>query len=276
MGMQIQASTRTLLWVSALMMSLIAAPNWAAPINCGNRPINLAFMPFGILYDEQNGQGRGIDKDLVDEIVQRTGCQLTTQTVPRSRIQIDMEVGALDMTLSTLQTRERNHFAWFVPYIRSKNYAIIRADIARTVLNSSDFSASRPLQFGVIRGFKHGDALDQWLEPLYLAQRVQESTTYEILFEKLKLGRIDGLFAYPFVYKKFIQAFSLSDEITIQDWMPHDKGNLGNIALSKSRFSETDAIRWQTLIQEMRTDGTLKRIFTHYLPVEEAEQLLDF
>lgn len=257
---------------------LSLSPVWAAagPVDCGLRPISLAYFEFGYQYYEQDGQGHGIDKDLVDELAQRTGCQFSTQVLPRARVWAELASGRLDMSVAGIQNPERDRFAWFAPYERAKNYAVLRLATAATVHQRTDFLAQNALQFGVVRGFKHGDELDQWLEPLRQAQRVQESASVNQLVEQLKLKHIDGLFAQPAVYRKLLLDHQMEDEVTLQDWAPQDKGVIGSLILSKSRFSTVEAARWQALMRELKRDGTLARIFRRYVSAEEVRKMLDF
>lgn len=262
--------------VLGLLVSL--SPAWAAagPVDCGSRPIRLAYFEFGYQYYEQDGQGHGIDKDLVDELARRSGCQFSTQVLPRARVWADLATGELDMSVAGIQNPERDHFAWFAPYERIKNYAVLRLASAASVRQRTDFLAQANLQFGVVRGFRHGDELDQWLEPLRQAQRVQESASVNMLLEKLKLGRIDGLFAQPVVYHKLLHDQQMEGEVVLQDWAPDDKGVIGSLILAKSRFSQVEAVRWQALVRGLHRDGTLARIFRRYVSAEDARRMLDF
>jgi polar amino acid transport system substrate-binding protein len=254
------------------------SPVWAAagPVDCGQRPISLAYFEFGYQYYEKDGQGHGIDKDLVDELAKRTGCQFSTQSMPRARVWAELASGSLDMSVAGIQNAERDRFAWFAPYERSKNYVVLRLTTVASVHQWADFSAQNALQFGVVRGFKHGDELDQWLDPLRQTQRVQESASVSQLFEKLKHKHIDGLFAQPVVYRKLLQDHQMEDEVALQDWAPQDKGVVGSLILAKSRFSRGEAARWQALMQELKRDGTLARIFRRYVSAEEVSKMLDF
>lgn len=259
------------LLVIALPWVLSAA--CAVPIECGGKPIRLAFYDYGLLYFDQ---GRGIDKDVVDELVKRSGCQFELQVMTRARIWADLASGDLDMSVSGIQNSERDRFAWFAHYLTMKNYALVHKDVAVSVRRAEDFIANPALQFGVVRAFRHGARQDQWLEPLRAANRVQESPSVEPIFRKLKDHRIDAMFSQPPVYRKYLQDYAMQDVVDIQDWTPAEKGVPHGLILAKSRFTEGQFAQWQKLVQEMRTDGTLRRIYHRYLPADEVRQLLDF
>jgi len=132
------------------------------------------------------------------------------------------------------------------------------------------------LVFGVVRSFNHGEELERWLGQMRLEKRVEESANIEILFNKLMLGRVDAIFAPPVVYRKFLKELNMQNDVMIQDWAPSDKGIVASLVLAKNRFSQADAKDWERLIMEMRSDGTFKEIFSHYLSQSDANWMADF
>ncbi len=269
---RIHPSLNRLFPVLGLLVAFHAGWLGAAPLNCGSPPIRLAFYEYGFFYDK----GKGIDKDIVDELIRRSGCRFDTQVMTRARIWAELAEGNLDMSVSGIQNAERDRFAWFAPYLSMKNHVVLHVGAAATVRRSEDFLANSALQFGVVRAFKHGVEQDQWLEQLRSRQRVQESPNAETVFRKIKERRVDAMFSQPPVYRKFIEELDLHKEVAIQDWTPAEKGVPHGLILAKSRFSATDAEQWRALLGEMRADGALKRIFSRYLPAGEVQRMLEF
>lgn len=248
----------------------------AAAINCGDKPIRLAFYEFGSFYYLDKQQARGIDKDVADELMKRSGCRFDVQVLVRARIWADLASGDLDMSVSGIQTPERDKFAWFAHYLSMKNYAVVRTEVASQAQTAASFMQQPRWQFGVVRAFKHGVEQDNWLDTLRAGQRVQDSANAETLFKKLKEGRIDALFSQPPVYRKHLHDLGLQGQVVVQDWTPSEKGVAHGLILAKARFSEADARQWQALVAGLRGDGTLKRIYNRYLSPNEAAALLDF
>jgi polar amino acid transport system substrate-binding protein len=180
------------------------------------------------------------------------------------------------MSVSGIQNPDRDKFAWFAHYLSMKNYAVLKASVAAQGSGAQSFIKNTQWQFGAVRAFKHGAEQDQWLETLRANQRVQDSANVETLFKKLREGRIDGLFSQPPVYGKYLHDLGLKKDVVVQDWTPGEKGVPHGLILAKSRFTEAEAKQWQGLVQTMRTDGTLKRIYLQYLSAQEVAALLDF
>jgi polar amino acid transport system substrate-binding protein len=248
----------------------------AGPVACGGKPIRLAFYEFGSFYFPEGQQASGIDKDIVDELMKRSGCKFELKVMARARIWADLESGQLDMGTSGIQNPERDKFAWFAHYLSMKNYVVVQKNIAASVATSADFLKQPKLQFGAVRAFKHGVDQDKWLDELRSAGRVQDSANVETLFKKMKDSRIDALYSQPPVYRKTILELGMQKDVTVLDWTPAEKGVPHGLILAKSRFSEAEAKHWQELINSLRSDGSLKRIYSHYLSSAEAAALLDF
>lgn len=248
----------------------------AAAISCGEQPIRLAFYDYGLFHFTKNHQEQGIDKEIVDELSRRSGCRFETVVMARARIWAELANGGLDMSVSGIQTAERDRFAWFAPYLSMKNYAIVHRDLLGRVRSGASFVAQPALRIGVVRAFRHGREQDEWLEILRGLQRVEESPDVDSLFRKLKDRRIDTLFSQPPVYGKLLRDHEMQGMVAIQDWTPKEKGVLHGLILAKSRFAESEAQRWRQIIDDMRNDGSLRRIYERYLSPAEAAVLLDF
>lgn len=259
----------------AIFIGMLSATCMAGPVNCGTKPISLAFFDFGLFYFNENGQGKGISPDVAKELSKRAGCEITSFALPRARTWSDLATGHLDMTVDGIVNEKRKSFGWFIPYNKIKNYALIKSKSGKNVRSANDFTDQRELVFGVVRSFNHGEELERWLNQMRQQKRVEESVNIGILFNKLMLGRVDAIFAPPAVYRKFLNDLNMENDVMIQDWAPSDKGIVASLVLSKNRFSEADAKDWERLIMEMRDDGTFKQIFSRYLSQSDANWMAD-
>jgi polar amino acid transport system substrate-binding protein len=262
-----------------LGLGLVLSSAWvhAGPVQCGQTPIRLAFYDFGLFYfEDADKRAAGIDKDLVDELIARTGCKFETQLMSRARIWADLANGSLDMSVSGIQNAERDQFAWFVPYLTMKNYAVVHGNVGKTVHAADDFLVSRSLKFGVVRSFKHGVQQDQWLETLRAQGRVEESPDAVTIFRKLKDHRVDAVFSQPAVYRKLIQELGMGNTVQVQDWTPKEKGVPHALILAKQRFSQEDSVQWGAVIRSLRDTGTLKALYGRYLPPVEVGRMLNY
>jgi len=252
-----------------VLLAFVADSARAASLLCGNRPIRLAFFEYGLYYSH----GVGIDKDLVDELQKRSGCRFDIQVQARARTWEELRTGALDMATSALETPERDQVDWFEPYLRIKNLAVLPDDVGKSVKNAADFLAQPKLILGVVRGFKHGEDYDRWVDRLRRDNRVIEYVDAELLFLNLAAHRVDGAIADPLVYHLLLEPAQLN-RMTIEDWIPSQPGDSVNLVFSKAHFDRARIEAWRGLIRQMSADGTIADIFRRYLPESDAERLL--
>lgn len=258
-----------------MSIGIFSTTSMAGPVNCGTKPISLAFFDYGLFHYNENGQSKGISPDVVDELRKRTSCEITSFVLPRARTWRDLDTGHLDMTVDGIVNEKRKDFGWFIPYNKIKNYALVKTKSETKVHSAKDFRDQSKLVFGVVRSFNHGLEHERWLKQMRLENRVEESVNIGILFNKFKLGRVDAIFAPPVVYRKFLKELNIENDVMIQDWAPSDKGILAALVLAKNRFSQTDAKDWERLLIEMRNDGTFKQIFSRHLSQSDASWMAD-
>ncbi|MBF0340840.1 MAG: transporter substrate-binding domain-containing protein [Magnetococcales bacterium] len=249
---------------------------WAAGVECGKQPIHIAFFHYGFAYYEKEGRGVGLFPDIAEELAHRSGCAFSPSVVTIARMWEDLANGQLDMLIAGRQNPERDRIAWFIPYVVTKDYALLHAETARSVHNAREFLEQPSLQFGDLRQRSHNATLGRFVDRLRQTGRMEESVSAEILLEKLKQGRIDATFMMPIVYRKIFQDLQVTQEIVVQDWFPEDKGYPGHLIFNKDRFPAAEIAHWKRIVTEMRQDGTLQRIFARYVPLDEAIAMTDF
>ncbi len=253
-----------------LTLWLAGAVRAASPLCQG--VVTYGLVDHGVLYDMETG--RGIDRDIAVELARRSGCEFVFLERPRARIWHSFESGTLDMVGGSLRTPERAKIAWFANYAAVKNEAIVRASLS--ILSAQTFLADSRLIWGVVRGYRHGEQADAFIAELRAKGRVQEAPDVRSLFRLFEQGKVDGIFSQSIVYAKQFHEHPSTVPLRISDWFPAEPPARGGIALSKRRFSADNAARWRGLVEAMRSDGTLRAIFTRYVGPEQAEQMLQF
>ena len=256
----------------ALAATLVVTPadTAAAPAgpDCG-RPLTLGLHEHGLLYSGETGEG--IDKDIADELARRSGCHLTTLVLPRARIWQLIESGALDFSLSAITNRERDKFAAFAWYDSNKYYLLVRRDAH--VADVSDFLRQRRLKLGAIRGFRYNAGANDLEDALENESRVTYATSLEPLFEILLAGRIHGLIVEPFD-TPVLRNEAVQAQATILEF--DDPPVLHGLVMSRKSLSPEQQAAWRALIDDMRADGTMGRIFAKYFPVDLAQSMTRF
>lgn len=264
---------RLILSGALLGLSSLAAAQTEAP--CGH--LRSAFYEYGALYYKTaDGHWTGIDKDVVDEVARRLGCNIDASTDSRVRIWAGLNGGTIDMSVSAVSTPEREKFGRVVPYLSERNYVLLRKDVDPGIRSMEDFIADPGVRIGVIKSFRHGKAYDAWLERLRAKGRVYEAPDYEALLRLFKVGRVQAVIANISGWHPLLKQDQMTDSYHLMDWAPPKDAVIGGLILSRQHIDEALATRISQTIRAMREDGTLKRIFERHLDAEQAAKLLNF
>ena len=233
------------------------------------RPLTLALHEHGLLYSADTGTG--IDRDIADELIRRSGCLVQVSLMPRSRIWALIESGALDFSLSGISSPQRERFASFAWYFSNKYYLLVRKDTG--VQQLSDFERNERLQLGVIRSFRYSESANQLVDKLLMTHRVSQSNGLAPLYQTLMLNRVQGMIMEPFDYPA-LEEKKIRDMTAILEF--NDPAVLHGLIMSKKSLPLLEQERWRTLVKEMRADGTVRHIFEKYFKPGLAAGMVDF
>ena len=259
---------RLLMLVTALAAPVGMAAAAGERPDC-SRPLTLALHDHGLLYSAQTGEG--IDKDVADELIRRSGCKVNVTLMPRARIWQLIESGALDFSLSGISNETREGFAAFAWYFSNKYYLLVRKDAG--IQRIPDFLANPRLRLGVIRSFRYGPLANRFVDELEARSRVNYATQLDPLYEVLLDNRVQGMIVEPFDYPA-LQKAEIAEQTQIIEFddppVPH------GLIMSRRSLTAEQQQAWRGLIDAMRADGTVERIFQKYFKPELARSMTRF
>ena len=254
---------------AALLLALTALTSLAADKPSCSRTLSLALHEHGLLYSSQTGEG--IDKDIADELIRRSGCKFSVSLMPRARIWQLIESGALDFSLSGITNDSRERFAAFAWYFTNKYYLLVRKDAA--IKSLGDFERNPGLKVGLIRGFRYSPTANRFVDTLETERRVSYSTSLEPLYEVLLENRVQAMIIEPFDYPT-LETATIREVTQVLEFddpsVPH------GLIMSKKALPESQQRAWRALVDEMRADGTMQRIFEKYFSAEWARGMTQF
>ena len=240
----------------------------AAGPDCG-RPYTLALHDHGLLYSAETD--KGIYKDIADELIRRSGCKVSVSLMPRARIWQLIESGALDFSLSGITNPERERFAAFAWYVSNKYYLLTRKDAG--IGEVSDFERNDKLQLGVIRSFRYSTNANHLVDRLVAASRVSQAGGLTSLYELLLANKIQGMIIEPFDYPALDEK-KIRDITRIVEF--NDPAVPHGLIMSKKALPPEEREKWRSLVNHMRADGAMRRIFERYFKPELAATMLEF
>lgn len=253
-----------------VLLAVLSQFGWAsaATPDC-SRTYTLALHDHGLLYSADTDTG--IDKDVADELTRRSGCKVTVSLMQRARIWQLIESGALDFSLSGITNAERDKFASFAWYFSNKYYLLVRNGSG--VRNLSDFEQNEKLQLGVIRSFRYSETANRLVDKLQDANRLSQAGGLAPLYETLMQGRIQGMIIEPFDFPA-LEEKKIRELTTIFEF--NDAAVPHGLIMSKKALSGAQQDSWRAIINAMRADGTMRRIFEKYFKPELAAALVNF
>lgn len=256
-----------------MLLALLATGHSAASlaaekIDC-SRPYSLALHEHGLLYSSQSGEG--IDKDIADELVRRSGCKFNISLMPRARIWQLIESGALDFSLSGISNEARERFASFAWYFSNKYYLLVRNDSG--VRKLAEFESNPALRLGVIRSFRYSATANRLVDQLDAQARVSYASSLEPLYQVLLDNRLQAMIIEPFDYPA-LQSARLREQTQIVEFddppVPH------GLIMSKKSLDPAQQQAWREVVDAMREDGTMEKIFGKYFKPDLAKAMTRF
>jgi polar amino acid transport system substrate-binding protein len=255
--------------LASLLLTLCIGDASAAGGPDCTRPFTLALHDHGLLYSLDTDTG--IDKDFADELARRSGCEIHVSLMSRARIWKLIESGALDFSLSGITNEERSQYASFAWYFSDKYYLLVRKDAG--IRELADFEHDDRFQLGVIRSFRYSESANRLVDTLAAENRVSLAGGLEPLYQALLLKRIQGMIIEPFDYP-VIDEKKIRDVTTIIEF--NDPAVPHGLIMSKKALSRDQRDKWRALVDEMRADGTVRRIFRKYFKPDLADSMVDF
>jgi polar amino acid transport system substrate-binding protein len=250
------------------MMCCASRAALAAGPTC-SRPFTLALHEHGLLYSTDTDSG--IDKDFADALARRSGCEIHVSVMSRARIWKLIESGALDFSLSGITNAERDHYASFAWYFSDKFYLLVRKDSGIRAL--PDFEHNNRFQLGVIRSFRYSDSANRLVDSLAAENRVSLAGGLDPLYQALIAKHIQGMIIEPFDYPA-LQENNIRNVTTIIEF--NDPAVPHGLIMSQKALSDDERARWRALVDDMRADGTVRRIFRKYFKPDLADAMVDF
>jgi polar amino acid transport system substrate-binding protein len=242
---------------------------WAQGRPDCSRPLTLGLHEHGLLYSAETSTG--IDKDVTDELIRRSGCRIHVSLMPRARIWQLIESGALDFSLSGISNEKRETFATFAWYFSNKYYLLVRRDTR--VARIEDFERNKKLRLGVIRSFRYSETANRLVDALAGEQRLTLSNGLPALFTALVAGQVDAMIIEPFDYPT-LESGRIRELTQIIEFgdapVPH------GLIMSRASLPAAEQAQWRALIDEMRRDGTMLRIFSKYFSPDLARAMVKF
>ncbi|GGC57656.1 substrate-binding periplasmic protein [Undibacterium terreum] len=254
--------------IAALILGLsVMTQAWSANL-CPPHAVRIALYEAGLFYFD----GKGIDREMANELQSRTGCIVEATPLPRARAYFLLEEGHTDIVMAAVVNPKRDQYAFFIPYMQQRFVTVIHMDVPVEKTTLAAFAADPALHFGAVRGVNYGGGRDDWYARMEREQRLELGSGMPNVFRMLKSRRFQALFAVPLQYEKELADAGMSDQVRVVDWFPNEPPAARALAMSRKNFTAEQLKGWTEVVQSMKSDGTIKRILAKYLSAAEASK----
>jgi ABC-type amino acid transport substrate-binding protein len=230
--------------------------------SCPKKPIKIGYSDFGVFYNEK--LKTGLDKDIIQKLSEKTKCRFEEKSYSRSALWTQLKTGKVDISLSSVNTKERSKIAKFSYYGVAKTSVLFHASARAATL--VEFTKNIKQKIGSVAGTSYGPGLDLEVKNLKKTGRVVEFPTEDKMFQAFKKKKIDVLLIFMGVKERYL---SLNEIATYSqtEWIgelePH-----GLVFSSKSSHSEL--FPWfDGIIQDMVKSGEIKTMAAKYLTPDD-------
>lgn len=236
-----------------------AAADRVAAFDCA-KPVRTAFFEYPPLYKG----GIGIDPDIVAELARRTGCQFETSVLPRAEIWTQLREDRLDIATSGIMIEGRKDYARLIPYFSVTSVGV-GSNAAGSFASFDDILYRPNIRVGIVRGTSFGPYFDLRVLSLKRNGKIIEFDNMAKLSAALVSGDVH---AAVMVSEGYLVNFPSPEERALYPVIPgaRDTGVIGGYFLNRTRFNAGTANAWFRVMEEMRIDGTLRRICLKYMP----------
>ena len=251
---------------SLICVALAWMPQAQAAGLCPAGPVRLSFYEAGLFYFD----GKGIDREVADELQRRTGCAVVGSAPPRARAYAWLESGETDIVMAALNNPKRDHYAAFIPYMQQRFVTVMHRDVPADKTSLAAFSGDSALRFGAVRGVTYGGGRDVWFAKIEAQRRHELGASLPTMFRMLKSKRFAAMFAIPLQYEKELADLGMRDQVRLIDWFPDEPPAARCLAMSRKNFTPAQIKGWAEVVRGMKADGSLRRILANHLSAEDT------
>ncbi|ERH53068.1 transporter substrate-binding domain-containing protein [Pseudomonas chengduensis] len=221
------------------------------------------YRPFSYL---ENGKPSGMAVAVVEELIHRTGERARIELVPWTRGYHQVRHQADTALFSTVRTAQREaEFQWVGPIARGRTRFYTHKDAGLRVTSLDDVR-----QLGTLavpkQWYSYELLREQELDNLYGVPTPQD------MLRMFRHGRVKLLLANNLTLDGMLAEQGMhAGQLQAQfDLMPNDSYIAFSLQTDAARVA-----RWQQALQQMRHDGSLERIYRHWLPAADERTLVD-
>ncbi len=213
----------------------------------------------------ENGQQKGTDYDVIQEVAKRMKIQVNIKFTPWKRMKVFVEKGRCDAGFTMFYVKEREKFGIYArPPLHYSTYSVF---VKKG--HEFPFDSVRDLygkKVGNVRGYKIGENFDKAVEEGRIT--VEEVSHKQLNIKKLAGGRIECFVSHHDTTLAAMKKMGFSGNIVpLQKPIKESKeaflifSKAGKNIANKEEFVK----KFSSVLEKMKQDGTIQKICDKYL-----------
>ncbi len=225
--------------------------------------------PFQTFINEKES---GLDIDIITEVAKRLDCKILLIKIPWSRQFYEAQKGKLDIIMGAGKRKDREEYLYYLTPYKNLPSVIVFMNNSKSPKSFTLSNLKKMnITIGALIGAVYSEEYEQLIKDSVFSSKIELSSKNELIINKLKLGRIDGGFFTGIIeVKNLMRKEYNNNELIIY---PISSNDYGYFTYSKKTFDLINAKKIDKTIQNMNSDGTLKKLMKKYFNQNEINSI---
>jgi hypothetical protein len=207
-----------------------------------------------------------LSEKLIEELKSRSGCRIETREIYIGKGIQELNKNAIDGYAFAIMIPEMKPIVDPVNLYSTKRILLVNKHFYKSALKVEDYLGNSAIKFSVVSGGL-GFVQRQEIDALDKAKRVEYTAFPESTLELLANDKVQATFISMGYYSLYKDKMKLEEKVSkvVEDGYSFDIA----LWLSKKRVMPNEKKYLETLVQEMRDDGTIQRILLKFISEED-------
>lgn len=216
-------------------------------------------------YRDGLNRPQGLAHELIESLQQRMGCVFIEKDLSRTVAVEQMKTARLDLAFLILKNSEYDKSANFKPLYRTKRELLVQKSAYTTGKSLHDYYVDKKIIYGSYIGSRIALTTDEE-STLFKSHRLLESVDLPSLYESFKRNKVQAVMMSPLTNAYYVKKLQMESQVVrIVD----EKSTIEiGVYYSKRRISAFEKTQIEKALEAMRSDGTLQKLFSEYMPKE--------
>lgn len=220
--------------------------------------VTLQYPPYEFLDD---GEVQGVAVEIVQEVFKRMKVPIKITLYPWDQSLAMIQKGEADAIFTIFKTPEREAYADYSHEILIPQVVSLFVTKDSHIVFDGDLNKLSTFTFGVVRTVSYGSIFDDAVKNGVI-RNIETSETGEENMKKLLQGRFDILVSNRYGALAIVKKMNNMDHI--KELKPAIQSVPSYIAFSKKRFLTSLRDQFDSILRNMKDDGTYENIITLY------------